>query len=76
MCYPHLSDPSKNKLQNHGAFLAPEKHHPTHHDLPATHHKLTSKKPRSAHHFSQKPLQKPPSTLAKKKFTPEIPASG
>jgi hypothetical protein len=23
--YPHLPDPSKNKLQNHGAFFATEK---------------------------------------------------
>jgi len=52
----------KNKLQKSEIFSTPEKHHPTHHDSPATHHKFTSKKPRSAHHFSQKPLQKHPST--------------
>jgi hypothetical protein len=69
--YPHpLPTSSKNKLQNRGIFLALEKHQPTHHDLPATHHKLTTKKPRSAHHFSQKPLQKPLSTSLRKKSLP------
>jgi hypothetical protein len=52
----------QNKAKKSGIFSAPEKHHPTHHNSPAIHHKLTSKKPRSAHHFSQKPLQKRPST--------------
>jgi hypothetical protein len=46
----------KNKFPESGIFLVPEKHQSTHHDLPATHHKITTKKPRSAHHFSQNPL--------------------
>jgi hypothetical protein len=62
----HDGNASRNKSKKTGTFLAPEKHHPTHHVLPATHHKFTSKKPRSAHHLSQKPLQKPPSTTARK----------
>jgi hypothetical protein len=42
----------KNKFEKYGKFSTPEKHQSTHHDSPATHHKFTIKKPRSAHHFS------------------------
>jgi hypothetical protein len=34
---------SKNKLQKSDIVSAAEKPHPTHHDSPAIHHKLTSK---------------------------------
>jgi hypothetical protein len=43
-------------------FLMPEKERFSHHVSPSIHHNLTIKKPRSAHHFSQKPLQKHPFT--------------
>src|SRR5205814_1384801 len=58
--------PPKNKSQKSEKFSALKKHHPKHHNSPATHHKFTSKKPRSAHHFPQKPLQKPPSANSEK----------
>jgi hypothetical protein len=51
----------KNKVVEHGTFCAPQKMVFSHHVSPPIHHNLTIKKPRSAHHFSQKPLQKHPS---------------
>jgi hypothetical protein len=42
-------------------FFRPEKCPSTHHDLPVIHHNFTTKTPRFARTFSQKPLQKRPS---------------
>jgi hypothetical protein len=39
---------------------------PKHHNSPAFHHNLTTKKPRSARDFSQNPQQKRHSTTQKK----------
>jgi hypothetical protein len=50
-------------------FLAPEKRPQIHHDLPRIHHKFTTKTPRFAHHFSQNPQQKRPSTTPEKNIT-------
>jgi hypothetical protein len=60
---------SKNKLQKSGASLVLKKHHAKHHDLPPIRHRFTTKKPRSTHQFSQKPLQKRPSTTPEKNYS-------
>jgi hypothetical protein len=51
---------SKNKVVEHGTFSLVKKMVFSHHVSPAIHHDLTIKKPRSAPHFSRKPLQKHP----------------
>jgi hypothetical protein len=56
----------KNKVQKVGVFFDAKKRPSTHHVSPAFHHANTIKKPRSAHPFSQKPLQKHPSTTKQK----------
>jgi hypothetical protein len=67
--YPTYRPPAENKLVESGIFSSLEKHQLTHHDLPPIHHKLTSKKPRSAHHFYQNTLQKHPSTIPRKNYS-------
>jgi thymidine kinase len=54
-------------------FSVPKNARPNHHIHHAIHHKLTTKTPRFAHHFSQKPLQKPQSTTPQKKYVPRNP---
>jgi len=60
----HLSmsapEESENKHQKVGKLPALQISAFSHHVSPSIHHDFTIKKPRSAPHFSQKPLQKPP----------------
>jgi hypothetical protein len=58
----------QNKCSKRGKFPALKRSAFSHHVSPPIHHNLTIKKPRSVHHFSQKPLQKHPPP-AKKKFS-------
>jgi hypothetical protein len=53
---------STEKFSKRGMFLPAENVVSPHHVSPPIHHNLTIKTPRSAPHFSQKPLQKRPST--------------
>jgi hypothetical protein len=51
-----------NKSTKRGKFPAFKRSAFSHHVSPRIHHNHTIKKPRSVPHFSQKPLQKHPST--------------
>src|SRR5437016_2381089 len=56
-------------------FQQPKKHHPAHYDLPATHHKLTSKNHVLHTTFRKNPCKNGPPP-AGEKITPAAPASG
>jgi hypothetical protein len=56
----------QNIFQNSGMFFSAEMLASKHHDNDINHHVLTIRKPRSAHGFFQKPLQKCPFPPQKK----------
>jgi hypothetical protein len=56
----------KINLEKLAHFMPRIEHHLSHHVYHAFHHDFTIKTPRSAHRFSQKPLQKPSFTSQKK----------
>jgi hypothetical protein len=61
---------SENKSQNSGVFLDAKNTPQNHHDLPATHHNITTKNHTKNTPFPQNHLQKRPSHHTKKKYGP------
>ena len=57
-------------------FSSPEKERSVNHVYHAIHHKFTTKTPRAAHRFSQKPLQKRHSTTPQRTVRKSIPPRG
>jgi hypothetical protein len=56
----------ENKVENSGKFLDAKSDHPTHHDLPTTHHNFTTKTPHANTIFRKNPCKNAPPPQNKK----------